>query len=883
MALRVSLARPQQSIGFADDEEEKRRRIALQAMSGNQNNIRIQTPNDEWNSRVGFAMNKAREAGYSEDEVQRAALVEQVRENVRRSIEQADSANVARQEQAPTKKERSGWIKWLPVIAGTAGTIAAAPFTGGASLAGTAAILGGAGLLSAAGGEFAAQKFNKEETDYGNIAQEGLISGAASAIPVGKVFQAGKGFLTGVGRKGVSEGAEELTEQALRRAASREGVTSFPIKTVDDILVGRAQPETARRMFVNPTVGEVADSADDLARRGFSTTGRVRTAPGATTQEPSTNVIAQMTGKRTRIPMQSTGEVVDEIPGGIRVNQGAPQLEDEVAEILQPAGSSNIPVGRFGQGFLRQSTIAPSSTIGDASGQNQLIKLARQFPELRGSGFKKFQNVEKVIGKQVDEVDTLLKGSSGRISQGDFIAKIEDIATSIPDDLDRKYFGRIYNRAVGDTFSNNMPSNISAIEVNALRRQINKQAGTVMKKLDRGGQLTPGDNAVLMLRDVLGDTVGDLAGPRVQGAVKGLNRNISTLMDAIPEFKKLSESGIQVLGTNIPLLSKGTTRAFQTTADLTGRAITNPMARFGAGNLTKQVVGRSLLDDGSVPLEQPNIEGIPLDGQEEQGYGFDLTYGNDTDQQTVAQLISAGYTDADEISQILAGGGMDAMGGAGGQGGAPQGGMQYSSQELFNAAVAAFQAGDAKSSDQFLQLAEMAAGFEEQALKARGGAAGGGLNVTKVTAQQYGLAQAGVQSLQGLKQLIARDPGSVGRSAVPGGSLPVVGGYIRNAAGVGEYDALGYNIADTLIRLRTGAQANESEIKGYANKIMPRAGDSQQVVQLKLRQLEDSFNSVLARAQSSGGGSSFEDEIMQMLGGGDQSMGGGQYGYGFGY
>lgn len=125
---------------------------------------------------------------------------------------------------------------------------------------------------------------------------------------------------------------------------------------------------------------------------------------------------------------------------------------------------------------------------------------------------------------------------------------------------------------------------------------------------------------------------------------------------------------------------------------------------------------------------------------------------------------------------------------------------------------------------------------------------GGNPNITKVTAQQYGLAQRGSQSLEQLANLLQSDPKVLNRTATPGRKLPVVGGFISNAAGTGDFDAIGYNIASSLLRLETGAQANESEIRNLQSQLMPRAGDSKQTVARKLQQLNQAFNTYLNAA-----------------------------------
>jgi hypothetical protein len=209
-------------------------------------------------------------------------------------------------------------------------------------------------------------------------------------------------------------------------------------------------------------------------------------------------------------------------------------------------------------------------------------------------------------------------------------------------------------------------------------------------------------------------------------------------------------------------------------------------------------------------------------------------------------------------------------------------GLQYSSTDLMNMALQAMQAGDSASYKQLSAAATQVAALEKQA-GASGSGKGSGMNVSKVTAQQYGLAQTGMQSLQQLAQMIQSDPSVVTKTATPGRKLPVVGGFITNAAGTGQYDAAGYNIADTLLRLRTGATANESEVRNLQTQIMPRAGDSPATIRAKMQQLQQAFGNVLQLAQQGGGssgGNDFEQQLMAMMGGGGS---GGQMQSAYGY
>lgn len=143
--------------------------------------------------------------------------------------EQPKQQEQPKQEQKP---KRSGWKSFVPMGAGLLASLAAAPFTGGASLGATAAILGGAGLIGGGAGEWAAQKLNKEKTDVGAIAKEGLINGALSAIPLGK--------LTSLGRSGAKTVAKEAGESAVAGGA-RNWVSKKLLSTADDTALRATQ------------------------------------------------------------------------------------------------------------------------------------------------------------------------------------------------------------------------------------------------------------------------------------------------------------------------------------------------------------------------------------------------------------------------------------------------------------------------------------------------------------------------------------------------------------------------------------------------------------------------------------------------------------------
>lgn len=257
---------------------------------------------------------------------------------------------------------------------------------------------------------------------------------------------------------------------------------------------------------------------------------------------------------------------------------------------------------------------------------------------------------------------------------------------------------------------------------------------------------------------------------------------------------------------------------------------------------------------GGDQLADPNQQGdqLPFDNPQSM------------DEAILNEAMSSGITDFDGLSKALSGGTMPQTPGAtqGAPGGA--GGLQYSSTDLTNAAMKALAAGDLNAYKQLSDAAGLVGDQEAAIAKQQAAAGGDGLNVTKVTAQQYGLAQSGASATQELKQLLASDPTALTRSATPGRNLPIVGGFISNAAGTGNLDAIGYNIADSILRLRTGATANEGEVRKLQAQIMPRAGDSKQTIQTKMQQIDQIFGGVLNLAGNSSTSSPM-DELGQLF------------------
>lgn len=89
-----------------------------------------------------------------------------------------------------------------------------------------------------------------------------------------------------------------------------------------------------------------------------------------------------------------------------------------------------------------------------------------------------------------------------------------------------------------------------------------------------------------------------------------------------------------------------------------------------------------------------------------------------------------------------------------------------------------------------------------------------------------GMAKSGVKAIQDAREMYKQDPSLLMKQIVPGHF------FSR------KFDAALYNAADTVLRLRTGAQANPSEIRGYMERLGPSFGDDPDDVAYKFNQFE---------------------------------------------
>lgn len=94
------------------------------------------------------------------------------------------------------------------------------------------------------------------------------------------------------------------------------------------------------------------------------------------------------------------------------------------------------------------------------------------------------------------------------------------------------------------------------------------------------------------------------------------------------------------------------------------------------------------------------------------------------------------------------------------------------------------------------------------------------------TAKDVNMGKSGLRSLQTVADEYQKDPDVLTKQLLPGKLL------------TRKFDSALFNTVDTILRARTGAQANKEEIAAYLNEKGPSFGDSSDVVQYKLNAIQ---------------------------------------------
>lgn len=404
---------------------------------------------------------------------------------------------------------------------------------------------------------------------------------------------------------------------------------------------------------------------------------RIPYANKATKQKQIDDLLSGVNPDESNLPIQNGGRVPFVEPGQAAettakaIDRGG--TLSNVNDLTQAATSNPNPqspeslLNRTADNLSRVATIAPTSTLDSALQQGELVDLVQRIPELRGSGARKFQNVEGVISKLMSQVDETIKDVPNRMPVDQFNKSFDTVASSLTGP-DRANFERFLNRAKNRVFGRRaLPEQISPTQVNGMLREVNGQLSGIFRKKQMGTTLTAQDEGLLSLYEELQDQLYGLLPENLQPVVRQLNKDQSTLIKAIPEFKKTSEQRINIMGMTLPG-SKLPYRAVQAGADYAARGMTGASRMIPQSPLVRGLAAQAGVRAGAdalglrgdqEPTEDPSVMLSTLPGA---GLPPDALLGGDQQTQSPLQqalaedFIKTGGENA-KMLQMLYGGG----------------------------------------------------------------------------------------------------------------------------------------------------------------------------------------------------------------------------------
>lgn len=634
-----------------------------------------------------------------------------------------------------SSKNRSGWLKWLPTALAAGATLAAAPFTGGASLAGTAAILGGSAAVGAGVGELGSQVLNKEKVDLGNVAQEAAISGVTGAIPIGGAAKAAK-----VGSSVAKEGAEEVATKGGRGLLSKFGRkteelggrlmnSQTNLTRAEMRKIGASAPES----FTTMTKKYGLSNLDDIAKVAPNVTG---------SNGIYSKAVENAIGNSKGIDVGDLRNIFDEAVtqnavGGSRKKALSEQLRLNTEKMFsrQPLDPLANPLDAFDvaktyRANARQIKTGATVTAADKAEAKVYETVADAIEKKLYSAPGVSEIVPTLKKDIVKQYTSLAKGVGTKTREGQAYMKLAKEAEGLTDIASLRSIQKPWVVA-------------SQIEEGTARA-----AGNAATKMAGGGGL--------MSR--LTNPVLDAASPRVGRVVTQAGQAMQGVRGGA--------TGVPLGGNS--LMAKFTREGVKQAAP---RVATDMIAPQSAEAFDPALMGAVLPPEE----DQAGVAGDP----NATGMGGDQFAPNDDSQDTGAQLMQA--------------------------------------------AQHALASGDTKGLENIMKVYSL---YESQQ-KLSGG------TPKKLSATQEQRAVAAKNALNDMGMIEdAISSGKLGGVKALPGSGTAIG---RRLLGTEDLDAALFNVADNILRARSGAATPEAEVKRFASSFLPTPTDSEQAKIAKLQ------------------------------------------------
>lgn len=723
--------------------------------------------------------------------------------------------------QAPAKKKGNFLTSLLPTVGGALGAVAGS-FV--APVAGTAA--GGAG--GAALGEALRQRITGEKTSLGNIGKEA----AFGAVP--GVFKGAKAGATAIkGAKAAKEAnaaeiaARQLAEQQRNTTLGRTAIDMT--RSAEQVAqqrvagLGRATVGVAAKGDAEKVAQQVADAQrfNDLARQNIRNLGQknatqglplannggVLLKPGKTPSFASEGIEPKAIPDVPSIPNRYKS-ISDASSQTANTNSGfKPPVniaENTVPTFTQDAAVKPSLLSKLSTNRTRAASgIKTDPGVGGIERAEEAAKTLQRLG-IAGKPEQQLRKVNEVMashGKQVDEIlaknPIQLDGTAVRSQVEKAVSdplKYAELDLSTPG-AQKALTAHLDKFAQAKT----------AKEVNDYVKVLNKVATRAKAKLDKGGTLTDKESAALAAKRSGDEVLSQYP------EIAPLKKDMATLFERNGDITRLSEKavGIPILGVK----SKGVAQAIAGAQSKVGEKLASAdRAATGAAGQNAKRVGGALFGQWAT-----RAVGEPLINPQDQSANTDQinqTTTMPTSSSTSVPNIDALYPNSAENASTTE--------------------IDYEAEARNALAV-----GDYKAFDAILSLAALA---EKKA--ANGTAKPLSAEASKVIAT----ANSGLGSLQQLADMIA-EGGVPKGTTIPGRGL--FGGAGQAVLGTTGFDAAADNVADAMVRARTGAAATKEELALY-RRLLPQAFDPPEEQQRKMQTVHDYFMSIANRTGSAG-------------------------------
>lgn len=716
------------------------------------------------------------------------------------------------------QKKKKPWWTALTSELGGAGGAAGGAAIGTAIAPGIGTLIGGAlgAFAGGTGGRLAENKIRDNKFNVGSALGEGatdaVFSGVAAANDIRKGAKA---------TEGLSSVAKVTDSPATVISTSAKGI---PVKYIPSSATGKGVAQVSKNKLINPTIGQLDDTYQKLIKDGYKVNGNVadtnpvyignksgRSITNATPgyYGPKGQPIVTMTGKKTTIPLAET-------------DAGNPQT---LLAKPQSITSTTIP-----------------GVSGDASGilqAPQKVGLLESVGKSLKTGASGYSTGAKVSGQT-----QLTSSGSDAI---DATLRTLKIPATAPETQARLLDNHLNN--IGKVLT----QRYSQANVPVSTEEINNLGSNILGKVASTGGLSDGAKKFALDEAQKLSQVGTDVN-KVWQYTKELSRN-STNFGANADAKLVDkEAAARIILDQTRGFLNGKVPGAAQTNDLYHQAKTAEgyileAARDKGGGLIQRLAS-------SAPAKTTEAStGVVLEniGKASAGTGGNVTkFTNALKVQAPGALLrgASGMAQdqstqtADPQALLGTGTGDNPQSLLGGQS-VPQAPAQTGGPSLdsLRSAIAQDMSDTGgKNIDHLLQLGQLYGIVDQQGNPAN--TQSQGPNIGKISAQQYGLAQSGAQSLQQLAQLLQSDPSLAAKNATPGQGIPIVGNAISNATGAADYHSLADNVLSSLIHLQTGATATKEEITSAKGQL-PGPNDDPATKQRKLQTLFSNFSPFL--------------------------------------